>query len=305
VSMETRVTGAPSSVWARADRAPSGLSNLKSEGVTMEASSLRAADLVAVRSRVSWPAIAAGAMIATAIYFVLTLLGIALGVEVAVRRTTTHLDAPAAIYAIVTLLLAMFFGGWATSRLAVGESKLEAVLYGVILWGTLFLGLVWLFSAGVRTGFGALVGLSSGAYTLSTGTDGAASPAAPGLVEGLRRRYDTELGGETFVADLKKAGFSDEQAAKAQAELKGAISRLRDAPATLPEVARDVADRPEVRQAGTEVAKGARKATWWTLLGVVTSMATVILGSLVGSGELLQPVPLLGVRRTAPPTSRA
>ncbi len=40
----------------------------------------------------------------------------------------------------------------ATSRLAVGESKLEAVLYGVILWGTLFLGLVWLFSAGIRPG---------------------------------------------------------------------------------------------------------------------------------------------------------
>ena len=38
----------------------------------------------------------------------------------------------------------MFFGGWATSRLAVGESKLEAVLYGLILWGVLFLGLVWL-----------------------------------------------------------------------------------------------------------------------------------------------------------------
>jgi hypothetical protein len=205
----------------------------------------------------------------------------------------------------VTLLLAMFFGGWATSRLAVGESKLEAVLYGIILWGALFLGLVWLFSAGVRTGFGALVGLSSGAYSLTAGNDGAAAPAAPGLVEGLRRRYDTELGGETFVADLKKAGFSDEQAAKVQAEVKGAISRLRDDPANLPEVARDVAGRPEVRQAGTEVAEGARKATWWTLLGVVTSMATVIFGSLVGSGELLQPVPLLGVRRTVAPSSRA
>ena len=33
----------------------------------------------------------------------------------------------------------------------------------------------------------------------------------------------------------------------------------------------------------------------WTL---VLSLATVILGSLVGSGELLQPVPILGVRRT-------
>jgi hypothetical protein len=263
----------------------------------MEASSPSASDLLAVRSRVSWPAIAAGAMIATAIYFVLTLFGLALGIEVAVRGTTTHLGAGAALYSILTLLLAMFFGGWATSRLAVGESKLEAVLYGVILWGALFLGLVWLFSAGIRTGFGAMVGLSSGSYSLSADADGAVSPSSPGLVEGLRRRYDTELGGETFVADLKKAGLSDEQAKKAQAELKGAIGRLRDDPSA----AGDVASRPEGRQAGSEVAEGARQATWWTLLGVLTSMAAVVFGSLVGSGELLQPVPILGVRRPSRP----
>jgi hypothetical protein len=191
----------------------------------------------------------------------------------------------------------MFFGGWATSRLAVGESKMEAVLSGIILWGTLFLGLVWLFSAGIRTGFGAMVGLSSGASSLSADVVGSDRDSSPGLVEGLRRRYDTELGGEKFVADLKKAGFSDEQAKAAQAEVKGTIGRLRDDPSATPEVARDVASSPEVRQAGGEVAEGTRQATWWTLLGVITSMATVIVGSLVGSGELLQPVPILGVRR--------
>lgn len=267
----------------------------------METSSLKAGDLLAVRSRVSWPAIAAGAMIATAVYFVLTLFGVALGIEVAVRGASTHLGAGAAIYSVLALLVAMFFGGWSTSRLAVGESKLEAVLYGVILWGVLFLGIVWLFSAGVRTGFGAMVGLSSGAYSAAAGAAGADSASSPGMVEGIRRRYDTELGGETFVADLKKAGFSDEQARRAQSEVKGAIGRLRDDPAAAPAVARDVAGDPEVQRAGSEVAEGARQATWWTLLGVLTSMAAVIVGSLVGSGELLQPVPILGVRRPARP----
>jgi hypothetical protein len=261
----------------------------------------RASDLLAVRSRVSWGAISAGAMIATAVYFVLTLLGVALGIEVAVRGDTTHLGTGAAIYSVLTLLLAMFFGGWATSRLAVGESKLEAVLYGVILWGALFLGLVWLFSAGIRTGFGAMVGLSSGAYSLASDAAGAASPSSPGIVDSLRRRYDSELGGERFVADLKKAGFSEEQAQTAQAEVKGAIGRLRDDPSATAGVAGEIADRPEVRRAGSEVAEGARRATWWTLLGVLASMATVIVGSLVGSGEMFQPVPILGVRRPARP----
>src|SRR3954470_2075944 len=128
------------------------------------------ADLLAVKSRVSWGAIAAGAMVALTIYIVLTLLGIALGIEVAVRGTDSRLGMGTAIYSIGVLLLAMFFGGWATRRLAVGESKTEAVLYGLILWGVLFLGMVWLLSAGLRTGFGAMVGTASGVYAGEEGT---------------------------------------------------------------------------------------------------------------------------------------
>src|SRR3954469_12567624 len=121
-----------------------------------------ARDLLAVRSRVSWGAIAAGAMVALTIYVVLTMLGVALGIEIVVRGSGADLGSGAAIYSILVLLLAMFFGGWATTRLAVGESKLEAILYGLILWGVLFLVMLWLLSFGMRTGFGALFGAASG-----------------------------------------------------------------------------------------------------------------------------------------------
>ena len=128
--------------------------------------SLKATDLLAVKSRVSWGAIAAGAMVALAVYFFLTLLGLAIGLEVASRRPVDQgLGLGAGIYSIVTLLLSMFLGGWTTSRLAVGETKLEAVLYGVILWGVLFLGMIWLIGAGVRVGFAAMV---SGAVVVDT-----------------------------------------------------------------------------------------------------------------------------------------
>ena len=85
--------------------------------------------------------------------------------------------------------------------------------------------------------------------------------------------------------------------------IKGRIDRLRDDPSSLPEVARDVANKPEVRQAAAQAAEGARQASWWTLAGMIISMMTVILGSLVGAGEMLQPVPILGVRRVTPPRS--
>ena len=181
------------------------------------------ADLLAVKSRVSWGAIAAGAMVALTIYVVLTVLGVALGIEVAVRGTDSHLGAGTAIYSIVSLLLAMFFGGWTTSRLAVGESKTEAVLYGMILWGVLFLGMVWLLSAGIRTGFGAMVGAASGVYTTDEG------------------RVDVDR----VARDLKRAGADEATVDK----YRGYYERVRDNPAAAGDVGREMSNDPEVRRA--------------------------------------------------------
>jgi hypothetical protein len=235
--------------------------------------SLKAADLLAVRSRVSWGAIAAGAMVSLAIFVLLTLLGVALGVEVAVRGTSyssSNIGAGAAIYSILSLALAMFFGGWSTSRLAVGESKLEAVLYGVILWGLLFAGLLWLVSTGVRTGFSAVVGMTTGAYASAGSGSSAGASSRP-----------------VDVGDIEKLGLDREQAQK----VRDYVDKMQNAPA---ETVRDVAAQPEVQQA-------TRQAAWWSLGGVVISMATVVLGSLMGSGDLPVPVPILGVRRRTTP----
>jgi hypothetical protein len=230
-----------------------------------EASRPSAVDLVGVRSRVSWGAIAAGAMISLTIYIVLTMVGVALGIELAVRGTGGQFGAGAAIYSIVVLLLAMFFGGWATSRLAVGESKLEAVLYGLILWGVLFLGMVWLLASGMRTGFGALFGTASGVYATQEG----------------------QVDYDHVARDLKQAGVDDATVDK----YRSYYDRIRNSPANAGDVGREMGGDAATQQA-------VRQASWWTLGGILVSLATVILGSLVGSGELLQPVPILGVRRT-------
>ena len=229
-----------------------------------ETPSLRATDLLSVRSRVSWGAIAAGAMVALAIYVLLTLLGLALGIEAAVRRADVPLGPGAALWAILALLVAMFFGGWATSRLAVGETKLEAILYGVILWGVLFAGMIWLVGAGVRVGFGAVVGVASGAYTTESG-----ALDVDRVAEGMRR-----AGVDPATVD-KYRDYYD---------------RLRRDPNAAADLARENYDP----RAAADVA---RSASRYALLGVIISMAAVIFGALVGSGDVPVPVPVLGVRR--------
>lgn len=247
--------------------------------MSTEGSRPSATDLLGVKSRVSWGAIAAGAMIALTIYVVLALLGVALGIEAAVRGPNDYFGTGTAIYAIVSLLLAMFFGGWATSRLAVGESKLEAVLYGVILWGVLFAGMMWLLTAGIRTGFGAMVGAASGAYSNDGGS----------------------VDVDRIARDLQRAGADEATVRK----YRDYYERVRNDPVAARDVGREVANDPNAQQTGRQAAEVARRASWWSLAGVLISLATVIVGSLVGSGELLQPVPILGVRRPSRPQTRA
>lgn len=212
-------------------------------------------DFLAVRSRISWAAIFAGAMVALTLYLLLTILGLALGLEAVARGTERgDIGSGAAIYTTIALLIAFFFGGWATTRLAVGESKLEAVLYGMILWGLLFVGMFTLLGQGVRAGFGGLVGVATGMYGDESG----------------------EVNIDQLATDLQEAGVPADQVQKV----------------------RSYYEDPKVDVSRAELVNVSRKAAWWSLVGIVTSMAAIILGALIGSGELPVPVPILGVKRT-------
>src|SRR5688572_6232407 len=114
-------------------------------------------DLVSVGSRISWGAIAAGAVVALAMQFLLGVLGAAVGVSVHDRVETENLQTAAAIWSIVTVCAALFVGGMVTSQFTVGENRTEAVLYGIIMWGLLYAALLALGAAGARTGFNALM----------------------------------------------------------------------------------------------------------------------------------------------------
>jgi hypothetical protein len=215
-------------------------------------------DVMAVRSRVSWQAIFAGAMVAVTFYVILMLLGVALlGEAVARNAEGTSIGVGGAIYTALTLLISFFFGGWATSRLAVGESKLEAVLYGLILWGLLFVGLFGLLASGVRAGFSGMVGGATGAYS---------EPAVTQSGDNVDR----------MTSMMERAGLGQEQ-----------VSQFRN-----------FAEDPANQVTREQVVRVSREAAWWSLLGVIVSLTSVIVGSLVGSGELPVPIPVIGVRRT-------
>jgi len=174
---------------------------------------IQASDVLPVRSRVSWGAIVAGAVIALTVYFVLTVLGVALGLSMSGHVEENKLGAAAGIWALVSMLLALFAGGYVATRCTVGENKTEAALTGIIVWGVVFSALSFLTAGAVNTGFNVLLG-----------------GRAPARAENVRLT-DEEL--ESF-------GFSKEQIQ----QLRTPLDRLRTRVSTVPEEMRSLAHDP-------------------------------------------------------------
>ncbi|MBY0524496.1 MAG: hypothetical protein K2R98_13905 [Gemmataceae bacterium] len=204
-------------------------------------------DLMPVRSRVSWGAIFAGAVIALATYLIFTLLGAAIGLSVRDRINPDNLTTGGAIWAILATATSLFLGGWVTTQCAVGENKMEAVVHGAIMWGLVLAMLLGLMGMGVRAGFSAMAGMAG------LGTEVA--------------RMTTP---DDWEAGARRAGVSQES-------LDEMKRRAQNAPAE----ARRTAEDPQTREA---IAERVNQAAWWTLLGTALSMAAAIGGALVGAG---------------------
>jgi hypothetical protein len=110
-----------------------------------------------VNSRVSWGAVLAGGVVALAIYFLMSLLGVALGMTFSDRFTPEQLGTVAAYYTFAALIVCMFIGGWVSTRCTAGEFRSEAALYGVIVWAVTSALLIPLTALGIGTGVGTVL----------------------------------------------------------------------------------------------------------------------------------------------------
>ena len=116
-------------------------------------------DVAGVRSRISWPAVVAGAVVAVATNLVLTLFFAALGLTIAeagVRANAVGIGA--LIAALVSVILALFVGGAVSTQLTAGETERESVLYGILTWALVVGFSLMLVGMGARAGYFALVG---------------------------------------------------------------------------------------------------------------------------------------------------
>lgn len=114
-------------------------------------------DTTGVRSRISWAAVAAGAIIALVALLALGALGSAIGLTIS--RGSVPEGRGSLVWAVLIVIVALFAGGWAMSRCTARETRGEAVLHGLVMWGAIYAGLVVLSYFGVFTGFNVVMGV--------------------------------------------------------------------------------------------------------------------------------------------------
>lgn len=108
---------------------------------------------------VRWGPIFAGLVIAIATQLVLTGLGAAVGLTTLANTVTPQGEAggvgtAVGIWSIISLLIALFIGGWVTARACGPMNRKTAMLNGAILWATTLAVSAWLLSTGVAGAFG-------------------------------------------------------------------------------------------------------------------------------------------------------
>ncbi len=137
--------------------------------------------------QVRWGPIVAGLVVALSTQLVLSALGAAIGLSSIGGSEAPRSEAPGVginigIWAIISLLVSLFVGGWIVARTSGRISRNITLLNGAILWASMLTLSAWLLSSGVTGAFG--VAAANAGSLINQAPQVIPGTAAPGNVPG-------------------------------------------------------------------------------------------------------------------------
>jgi hypothetical protein len=253
-------------------------------------------------ARVSWSGIFGGVVVGIGALLLMTALGVAVGITAidVEQPDASALGTGAAIWTGVSLLLALFLGGWSAARMSMLWDRTAALFQGTLVWALSMLLILWLAASGV----GLIAGQTFSLLGTTASTVGAATGGADlgGLLQGDADRVLATLDDpKTAQTIASLTGMEAGEVTRRLDDLRSRIEAARDNPqqvaAELRTATSDFADRAQARiaSAATQAQPAATRTAWSTfgalLLGLLAGMA----GAAVGRHN--------AARRTRVPTS--
>ncbi|WP_040007049.1 hypothetical protein [Fibrisoma limi] len=214
---------------------------------------------LAALKRISWSAIFAGVLIAIVTQLVLSLLGFGIGLgtidPVEEQNPVKGLGVGAAIWYVLTSLVALFAGGWVAGRLSSAPRSFDGFIHGVLTWCLVTLITFYMLSTAIGRIIGGATSLVSN--VLSAAGQGVAQ-VAPELSNVTDNQQSLNLNNlraeiEQLLRDTGKQSLQpnnqEQQVDRAQNRVSDAAERAAANPQRADDVAQNVLNQI-LRQGG-------------------------------------------------------
>jgi len=237
--------------------------------------------------RISWGGIWAGVLTVMGTLLFLTTLGVAIGIS-AVEPGQTDAETfgtGAAVWSGLSLLIALFAGGMAATRLGMVFDKAAGAFEGALVWVLSFLIVLWLASTGVRLVASGISGMFSGISQTVGATVSGVDDLSQGDVQQILARLNDPQTARTIAA---ATGMTQ---AEVQAQLATVAQRVEAVRHNPEQAAAEVRQgtaqlmsrvRQQLPTMAANAQDSATKAAWITFAAMLISLLAAIGGAMVG-----------------------
>ena len=238
--------------------------------------------------RISWGGIFGGVLVGVGTLLLLTTLGLAIGVSAVDPRATdgSTVGMGAAIWTALTLLIALFMGGWASTRLSMLWEPTTAIFEGALVWVLSMIVILYLTANGIGLIAGGAFRLAgNAAQTVTSTVGGGIEDLTSGDVDQMLARLRDP---ETATRLAGTLGVPREEVSSALASTSDAVERSRDNPSQAAAEVRQgmqpLMDRAKQRLAQTaaSVQPEAARTAWLTFAALLLSLGAAIGGAAAG-----------------------
>lgn len=237
--------------------------------------------------RISWGGIWAGVLAVMGTLLFLTTLGFAIGISAIDPRQTDAgaFGTGAAIWSGLSLLIALFVGGMAATRLGMVFDKAAGAFEGALVWVLSFLIVLWLAGSGVRLVASGISGLFSGiGQTVGAATTGLDDLSSGDVQQILSRLNDPQ----TASTIAQATGMSEQEVRSQLAEVSSRVEAAKNNPEqAAAEVRQGTAQlmaraREQLPAMAANAQEGATRAAWITFAAMLISLIAAVAGAMLG-----------------------
>jgi hypothetical protein len=243
--------------------------------------------------RISWGGIWAGVLTVLGTLLLLTTLGLAVGITAADPGDTDAgaLGTGAAIWSGLALLIALFIGGMAATRLGMIFDRATGAFEGALVWVLSFVAILWLASSGVQLVASGISKVFSGVTQTIGSVAGGMDELSTGDVDQILARLNDP---RTVSTVASATGMSEQEVRTSLNDIAQRVEAARNNPQQAATEVRSGVERmmAQARQqlpaAAERIQEGAAKTAWITLAAMLLSLIAAIAGAMVGRKRAAQ-----------------